>query len=220
MRSMPSTQLWRKDVFKYRLIENAQLSKAYGFPIIQRSEETPQKATAFHRIPLSGTEGQWLHFYTDDYRFECVWSNATRYLPMLKRCAGVITPDFSLYRTMPLAMQIWNTYRNRTLAHWLQANGVPIVPNVRWGDERTYAFAFEGLPLHSSLAVSTHGCIHSKADRYYFRRGLAQMVLRLEPTAIISYSQTPGDIFGEYARKGIPIIPIEHPYIAAKRMAP
>lgn len=56
-------------------------------------------------------------------------------------------PDFSLYREMPLAMQIWNTYWNRTIAYWLQSNGVDIVPNVRWGDERTYRLAFEGLQM-------------------------------------------------------------------------
>jgi len=36
-------------------------------------------------------------------------------------------------------------YRNRAVGYWLQSNGIDIVPNVRWSDERSYSFAFEGL---------------------------------------------------------------------------
>lgn len=98
-----------------------------------------------------------------------------KYLPLLKRFAGIISPDYSIHREMPLALQIWNTYRNRALSYWMQANGIKIVPNVRWGDERTYSFAFEGIPVHSSVAISTNGCIQDKLDRYYFRKGLEEI---------------------------------------------
>ena len=37
---------------------------------------------------------------------------------------------------MPLVMQAWNTYRNRALAVWLQNNGIEVIPNVHFGDER------------------------------------------------------------------------------------
>lgn len=90
---------------------------------------------------------------------------------------------------MPLAMQIWNTYRNRVLAYWLQYNGVPIVPNVRWGDERTYAFAFEGLARGGTVAVSTNGCIRSKIDQYYFHKGLVAMIASLKPACILTIAE-------------------------------
>jgi len=68
-------------------------------------------------------------------------------------------------------MQIWNTYRNRALAYWLQNNGIKIIPNVRWGNERTFDFAFEGLPTGGTYAVGTNGCIQNKEDRYHFKKG-------------------------------------------------
>ncbi len=123
---------------------------------------------------------------------------------------GVITPDYSLYREMPLVMQMWNTYRNRALAFWLQNNGVNIVPNVRWGDERTYDFAFEGFAQGGTYAVCTNGCIRDKLDRYYFKKGLAKMVEVLRPNAIVNYFTAPDDIFRFCREKGIEIIPLNY----------
>jgi len=65
---------------------------------------------------------------------------------------------------MPLAMQLWNAYRNRAVGYWLQSEGIKIVPNVRWGDERTYNFAFDGVPCGGTVAVSSHGCIKSREE--------------------------------------------------------
>jgi len=107
-------------------------------------------------------------------------------------------------------MQIWNTYRNRAIAYWLQNNGVNIIPNIRWGDERTYPFAFEGIERGGTVAISTNGCIQKKLDRHYFTKGLAKMVDTLKPDTIINYSYTPDDIFASYRNQGIEIIPIEN----------
>jgi glycerol kinase len=139
-----------------------------------------------------------------------VWNKPDRYLSIFKRFAGVITPDFSLYWNMPLAMQIWNTYRNRALGYWLQNNGVPIVTNVSWGDERTYAFAFEGLAKGGAYAVSTNGCIRNKANRYSFIKGLKKMVEALEPKTIVNYPYYSKDIFERYEKRGIEIITLPH----------
>ena len=111
---------------------------------------------------------------------------------------------------MPLAMQVWNSYRNRAIAFWLQREGVPIIPNVRWGDERTYAFAFEGLAQGGTVAVSTNGMLRSKVDRAYFAAGLARMVEVVKPETIVNYSQTPEDIFGPHRERGIAVIELAH----------
>ena len=198
------------DVFKSGLVKGANFSSVYEFPILKRAEFKPMKAIPFSRATKAKDNMQWVHFYIDDYRFECVWRNPKQYLGVLKRFEGVITPDFSLYRDMPLAMQIWNTYRNRVLGYWLQSNGVNIVPNIRWGDERTYDFAFEGIAQGGTVAVSTSGCIQSKVDRYYFKKGLAKMVEVLQPDTIVCYSRCPSDIFELYRQSGIEIINIEN----------
>ena len=200
----------RLDVFKSGLVRGARFSQVYEFPLLEPVCFKPREAVPFEKAYKARKGGQWMHFYTHDRQFERVWNNPERYLSMFRRFEGVITPDFSLYREMPLAMQIWNTYRNRVMAFWMQREGLSIVPNVRWGDERSHEFAFEGLPQGGSVAVSTNGTARNKLDRGYFKAGLARMVEALQPQTIINYSSTPDEIFGECKALGVEIIEIPH----------
>lgn len=155
----------RLDVFKSYLVSGAQFSELYEFPRLKKVQFKPNKAIPFDKCMKIMDDTSWVHFYQHDYKFERIWNQPLKYLNLLKSFSGVITTDFSLYRELPLAMQIWNTYRNRALSFWLQQNGIHIVPNVRWSDERSYGFAFEGLPQGGSFAISTNGCIHTKNQK-------------------------------------------------------
>ena len=106
-------------------------------------------------------------------------------------------------------MQLWNTYRGRALAHWLQENGIKVIPNVRFNDERTYDFCFDGIEKDKTVAVGTHGCIKRRADKAYFKAGLSELVKRLSPKNIIVYGAAPDEIFKEYKDSGINIIAFE-----------
>jgi hypothetical protein len=200
----------RLDVFNGAIVDGAEFSPVYEFPLVKSTGYKPEKALPFNAAKRSVKFNHWLHFYIHDYFFERVWNKPDRYLPLFKKFAGIITPDFSLYRNLPLAMQIWNTYRSRALGYWLQSNGVPIVTNVRWGDERTYNFAFEGLAKGGTYAVGSNGGIQNKADRDYFIKGLEKMVEALQPETIVNYYYYSSDIFEKYEKQGIEIITLEH----------
>ena len=151
----------------------------------------------------------WVMFYEHDVKFERLWHNPKQYLAKLKKFKGIISPDFSLYRNMPLCMQMWNTYRGRAIAVWLQNNGAEIIPNVRFNDERTYEFCFDGIEKNKTVAVGSHGCIRGKENRLYFKLGLARLVAVLSPKTIIVYGRAPDDIFKPYKDRGINIIAFE-----------
>lgn len=208
-----------KDVFKSFLVEKAEFSEKWEFPILRKTEWKPEKAIPFEKAMHTKDQEQWVHFYMDDYKFERIWNNPKQYLNCLKKFQGVISPDFSLYRDMPLVMQMWNTYRNRSIGAWLQENGIPVVPNVRWGDERSYEFCFEGIEGGGTVAVSTNGCIQKKEDRNYFKQGLKEMVSALNPKTIINYSYTPDEIFKSYEKAGIEIIKIENYLLTVRKKA-
>ena len=205
------------DVFKTQLVKGASYAGAFEFPALERSDYVPASCLPFDKALTSIKYRDWVHFYINDDSFERIWNYPEKYLNHLKKFAGVITPDFSLYREMPLSMQIWNTYRNRAIAFWLQKNGVRIIPNVRWGDERTYSFVFDGLKQGGTFAVSTNGCIQGKFDRECFKEGLEAMVNALKPNTIVNYSQTPDDIFKEYIDQGINIIQIENYALSVRK---
>ena len=200
----------RLDVFNAGLVKGAMFSNRHEFPMLRKTDSKPLRAIPFNAAKRSRKHDQWLHFYIYDYFFESVWNMPKRYLPLFKKFQGAITPDYSLYRNLPLAMQIWNTYRNRAVGYWLQANGVDIVTNVRWGDERTYGFAFEGLEKGGTYAVCSNGCIQGKTDRHYFVKGLEKMVEALEPETIVNYSYYSKDIFSRCEKQGIMVITLDH----------
>lgn len=114
--------------------------------------------------------------YEDDYRFERIWRNPRQYLNVLKRYNGVILPDFSLYRDMPLVMQLWNIYRSRAIGFWLQLNGIKVIVNIRFADKRTYRYCCDGVAKHCVIALGTHGTLKNKEDRRYFVKDLLQLL--------------------------------------------
>ena len=87
---------------------------------------------------------------------------------------------------------------NRAVGHYLQSQGLYVVPNVRWGDERTYTTcvfpekpAFLGVEKHSIVSVGAYGCIRGKENKYHFRAGLEE----LEPEIVLVYGRMPKAIF-------------------------
>ena len=196
------------DVFHSFLVENADYDGYFELPQIKTSNQLPDRVITFSKA-MSKTWNDfdcWVVFYEHDRNFERVWNNPKQYLNKLKKFRGVVSPDFSLYRNMPLVMQMWNTYRGRAIAVWLQNNGVEVIPNVRIGDERTFSFCFDAVEENKTVAIGTHGCIKRKEDKIFFKIGLARMVQKLSPKTIIVYGSAPDSIFKPYRDMGIDIV--------------
>lgn len=189
----------RYDVFRSYLVENATYVGEDEIPIIKSSSKIiPNKVITFSKAMSTKDYNQWVVFYEMDYKFERIWNHPKKYLEILKRFNGVISPDFSLYRNMPLVMQKWSTYKGRALANYWTSNGIEVIPNVRFSDERSYSFCFNGIEKNSIIAIGTHGCIKKKDDKEYFKKGLRKLVKELQPKTIIVYGKAPNDIFEEY----------------------
>lgn len=206
-----------KDVFHSYLVRNAILEGELGIPYIHPESQVPHKLISFTDAIRGGDPDAWVHFYQDDVKFERFWNYPQRYLPILQRYAGIITPDYSLYRDMPLAQQQWNIYRGRALGYWVQENGCRAIVNVRVADERTYESACTGVPRHAAIAIGSHGCLRCAEDRSYFARGLHYIVDTLEPDCVIVYGIAPDDIFGPYRSAGIRILQFDSDYKIAHR---
>jgi len=66
-------------------------------------------------------------------------------------------------------------------------NGIKVIPNVRWGDERTYEFAFDGIDKWGIVAVGVQGGYRDKENTEYFEQGFYKMLDVLEPETILCY---------------------------------
>ena len=202
-------KLAEKDVFNSFLVRNATYDGKEEIPRITTSNLIPEKVITFSKARSKQEFDSWIHFYEHDSVFECFWNNPQKYLSIIKQYKGVISPDYSLYYDMPLCMQIWNTYRGKALAHWLQENGVEVIPNVRWGDERTYELACYGVESGKTMAVGTHGCIKTVEGRNMFIRGFDYVINKLKPKTVIVYGCMPDKIFALAKMQGVFLIPFE-----------
>lgn len=192
-KDMPQ-QSARKDVFHAFMVENADFDGDYEIPCVKTAPMIPSRLIPFSKAISEKDYSGFVVFYEQDERFEALWNHPNRYLQILKRFDGVITPDYSLYCDMPLAMQIWNTYRGKAIGAWLNDNGVSTIPNVRWSDERTYDLACLGIEKNSVIAIGSHGCIKCPESRRMFFKGFEQIIRKLMPKTIIIYGTVPKEL--------------------------
>jgi len=97
---------------------------------------------------------------------------------------------------------------NRAVGYYLSQQGIYVIPNIRWGDERTYKadflgekVAFQGVDKHSIVSVGTYGQIRSAESKRYFREGLEEMLKEIEPEVVLVYGSMPDKIFGDLLDK-------------------
>ncbi len=206
-----------KDVFNAFLVAVATYAGMYEFPKIRPTYYVPNRLIAFSEAISSKDSDQWIHFYEDDYQFERIWRNPRKYLKIVRRFNGMILPDFSLYRDMPFAMQIWNIYRSRAIGHWFQRNGIRVIPNIRFGDKRTYNVCCDGIEKHCTIAIGAHGNIKNPDDREIFLKGINHVIRKLEPAIVIIYGSVPEKILQRYRKSRTRIIQFNSNYAVSHR---
>lgn len=132
-----------------------------------------------------------VHFYIDDYQFERIWASPQMYVDKLAQFDCILTPDFSLYMDMPMAMKIWNVYRSRLIGQIYQDRGLRVIPTVSWAEPETFTFCFDGIPPNSTISVSTIGVKRSKEATKIWTQGMDEAMKRLKPKNVLVYG---GDI--------------------------
>ncbi len=196
--------------FRVSLVAKATFDGAFEIPHIKRPDGfvIPSGMVPFSLRNHSLDCKDFVCFYEHDKNFREILTDTENYVEDLKRFPGVISPDCSLYIDAPLCVQIADIYLNRAIGYYLQEQGIYVVPNIRWGDERTYTtelfnekVAFQGVDKHSIVSVGTYGQIRSAESKRFFREGLIEMLKELEPEVVLVYGPMPDKIFGDLKDK-------------------
>ena len=179
-----------------------------GVPLVAAEEFVPSYLVP-HRQKVRTEDpvsGGAVHFFLDDGRFEPVWKTPEKGLTYVRRVGAALTPDFSLYPEMPLALQLFNVYRNRWCGAFWQSRGVRVIPTVGWSDERSYSFCFLGIEPGSTVAVSSVGLGDPRGtrgatdeERVLFRAGFAEMLDRISPRLVLLYGEARDGLLPESA---------------------
>ena len=195
------------DVSTHELVSGARFDGALEIPVIEPPSRIiiPDFFVPFSQRKRADSDISAVCFYEHDTCFYEILADPEKYIDELKQFQAVISPDCSMYRDAPLAVQITNLYRSRAIGSFWQRRGVNIIPNIRWGSKDTYTnsvlpekIAFLGAPKHSIVAIGTYGCIRHREDKYHFKAGLDAMLETLEPEVVLVYGAMPESVFGAY----------------------
>lgn len=159
----------------------------YDMPVLDGVDHVPADLQGFNYVLNKPDTTKGVHFFLDDYQFERIWQRPEFYIEKLIDFDCALTPDFSLYLDMPMAMQVWNIYRSRLIGQIMQDYGITVIPTVSWSTKDSFDFCFDGLPQNATLAVSTIGVKQDKEQFEIWIDGMNEMIKRLSPTKIIVY---------------------------------
>ena len=189
------------------LVAGATFALPLGIPIIKAPPQIiiPEGITPFSVRNRAPSFNEAIGFYEKDINFAEVLRSPQNYIDDFGRFKALISPDCSLYRDAPPAVQLTNVYRNRAIGSYYQRRGQYVIPQIRWGIEYTYTtkyfpekIAFLGVEKHSIVAIGTYGCFDGKENKYYFSAGLEAMLETLEPQVVLVYGSMPEKVFRKY----------------------
>lgn len=173
----------------------------YEIPTLEPVDHIPTTLQGFNYILNKPNYAAGVHFFLDDYQFERIWKRPDFYIEKLVDFDCVLTPDFSLYTDMPVAMQLWNVYRSRLIGQMMQNWGYTVIPTVSWASPESFEFCFDGLPHNSTVAISTIGIKQRKERFELWKDGVDAMIKKITPNRILVYG---GKV--DYDYKGIEVI--------------
>lgn len=189
------------------LVIGAEFDGFFEIPIIKKPTEIriPSKIIPFSMRHKDPDKKAAIAFYENDPMFADVLIHPEAYIEEFRDCYCIITPDCSLYREAPLAVQVINIYRSHAIGHYYQARGSYVIPQVRWGGPETYTTevfrekaAFLGVERNGIVAIGSYGCIKTREDKFHFRSGLTSMLKTLSPHTVLVYGCMPNSVFGDY----------------------
>ena len=177
----------------------------YGIPSMQSTQTVGDQMLRFcDWNEVDDPENYIAHFYYDDIKFMQAWRNPDKYIEKLKKFKAVVSPDFSLYTDFPRTLQILSCYRRQWVGAYWQSLGLDVIPDVVWGDKKSFDYCFLGIPEGGTVAISTVGV---KADKYWngeegemFRDGYNEMIKRLSPSTILFYGDMIDGLDGNIIR--------------------
>lgn len=201
------------DGFNAEFVQNAIFDGLFEIPLIRNPKEIeiPKAMIPFSKMGRTENHNEFICFYENDLKFRDILTSTKENLEKIKKFSGVISPDCSLYYDMPLVLQMTNLYLNHQIGHYLQEQGIYVIPNVRFGDERTYKriipaeppFAFLGLEKHGIYSIGTYGCCKFPEYKFHLREGLRSFIKEIEPKVILVYGAMPNKVFNEFKNHGV-----------------
>lgn len=176
------------------------LDNNYGFPTVERftgdidvKHWVAFNLTRRYKMNLYRKE-VGIHFFIDDYQFECLWEQPNKYIENFKKVGCLIMPDYSLFIDFPNAINIYNKYRNHWLARFYQDRGIKVLPSLLWSDEESLNWAFDGYEEGGIYCLPRIGVTQVEEWDKNFKCGIFEAVRKLKPQKLVVFQKNPNEL--------------------------
>lgn len=180
----------RKQIYDNMYLVQGMEFTLKGNPIVKAYTSTTEFGCVpyTHRNKYNG-KGNALHFFLNDYQFrDAVWANLERTTYLIRSYDYVFTPDLSLWRDYPTDFyNRQNIFRSRFVGAYWQLRGFNVIPTASWGDLNSFEYCFDGLPMHSVIAVSGMGNRKNVNSFNLWCNGIRRLEDKLKPILILIY---------------------------------
>ncbi|MGE4341596.1 MAG: DUF4417 domain-containing protein [Bacilli bacterium] len=198
-----------KDLYGAHLLEGAEWVGAEEYPKIEEwmvPKILPQKVIPFDKIKEVGDlSNYFVCFYCSDESFLKILRNPKKYLNMLRKPLEIIGFDFSVYTDMPLLKQKSQIFNNLSLSYFMGKNGIPIIPNIRYGVDRTRMDFLKAIPSNSLIAFGTYGFIKTIEEQKVWFDTIHKVIDTIHPSGVIVYGTLPKDIVSWFKLNRVPL---------------
>lgn len=196
-----------EDVFGAYLASDADLTPTNHYPIIPQKfiyQGFPKKILPLDKAiqalqskeDLSDT---FICTYEKDKLFNRIRRYPKNYVEMLRDTAGIIGFDISIHSDMPLWKQKAFIGENLELTYFFGQQGIPVIPNIRYGTDETIDDFFNAIPLHSTIAIGTYGFIKFKYQKAEWLDCLEKTIQKLKPERLVVYGSLKGKLFSKFS---------------------
>lgn len=170
----------------YFLRNGFETSGRFNFPVIKRQsiELDSVSLIPYHLTKPDDVKNKncGVHYFLDDYRFNECYDFPEKAFSRICNYLFTFTPDYSLYREMPIWRLIENVGKSRWCGAYWQSKGKTVIPTISWSGLSNIDICTAGIEKGCVIAVSTIGCRNSKFD---FLLGYENVIKILEPAKII-----------------------------------
>lgn len=180
----------KQSLVRNEFLYHNQSSGKYEIPIIKKQEIDVNKIKILSYVNTKKEDKEnkdkTIHFFTYDWFFDEVYEKADKELEKLRQYYCLLSPDFSLFTNMPIALQIESVFKNRWCGAYWQSKGLRVIPTISWGDERSFEFCFDGIEEGSVVAVCTYYRENCEEE---FMLGYNEMMRRIKPSMVLCYDE-------------------------------
>lgn len=165
----------------------------YKFPQLARVNYLPEEPVyPFNYLKSTVEKGcYWYHCFTAERNFHRLYNSFFEYVEFLRKAKGLISADFSLFRDYPEEILVAKCRANRLVDYALQQAGIPMIPTAGFAGESSWEWCFDGLPLNSTVAVTTNCLGRDRETHRLFVGGINTMIKKIHPTAIVVCGKVP-----------------------------